>query len=219
MSLVPRPAALRAPSVAAAVATALVTTALLAACGGRGGDDVKVELPGGRSAPAPARVAGAGDETGSARIPEPPLAPGDVGIASRDSILLLRLAGDTVRMRLGPRFVDSVSQSVRRELAESAQDDSGDATGIGATVLRGVADVVGKAMGAMGSVVKIPVAQLTGVRYENGTIRIETRSGRTRFETDRSDPSEGATFAREDAERFIAAVERRRQEVAARERR
>jgi hypothetical protein len=140
---------------------------------------------------------GTGGARGLVRGDDPPLGPGDVRVTSTDGALVLAVIGDTVRVRLG----DSVAARVRRGVGEGADGGSG----FGGFVARTVKGAVGGAMAeATRFAVRVPVAEVRDLRYEDGELRFGSerrRRGR--------DSHTGARFAPADAERFIAAVRAR----------
>lgn len=196
----------------------VVVAAASAACGGNDGD-VRIDLD--RDGPAPATasgaapggaVAGSGDVDGvpTTAASQPALGPGDARIASTDSVIFLALVGDTVQMRFDRRLADSVARAIRQEV------DTSDGS-IGAAFGAFVASTVGKAVGtALSMVVKVPVTQIDSAHWDDGQLRLTTRGGRSAFST--GGDGKSTAFARADAERFVAALERRRAEIAARTR-
>ncbi len=128
---------------------------------------------------------------------DPPLGPGDVRVVSTDGALVLALLGDTVRMRLG----DSVTAKVRREIDEGADS----ASGFGGFVARTVKGAVGGAMAeAARFAVRVPVAEVRDLRYEDGELRFGSDRGRRKHKEHTT-----ARFTPDDAERFIRAVRAR----------
>jgi hypothetical protein len=146
------------------------------------------------------RIALGGDGMGITRGDDPPLRAGDVRVTSTDGGLVLAVIGDTVRARLGY----SVVRRVRREMEADA---SGDTAGFGGFVSRTVKGAVSGAMGAAAHfALRVPVAQVRDVRYEDG--QLSFRTGK--------DDRTSARFTPDDAERFMAAVRARQQQPARR---
>jgi hypothetical protein len=171
------------------IAALALVLAPLVACSHRDKSDVKVSF----------------DQQKAAEAAAEPLGPGDVRVTSTDGVLVLALLGDSVRMQLG----DSLRDKVQHDLdAKGAHD------GFGGLVARSVAGVVGNAMGV---VVRVPVADLEDVRYEDGMIKFETRGNHSHFSVggkhDGSDDSH-ARFTEADGQRFVAAVKARQAQLA-----
>ena len=158
-----------------------------------------------RDSQAKSRVSiGTGGHGDLVRGADPPLGPGDVRVTSTDGMFVLAVIGDTLRMRAS----DSLAAKVRREMAEKADT----ATGFGGLVARTVTGAVGGVMDvAARYAVRVPVAEVRDLRYEDGQIRFETgREGRRdRGGDGRHENGMSAQFSRADAERFIAAVRAR----------
>lgn len=150
---------------------------------------------------------GLGDGGRLARGDDPPLGPGDLRVTSTDGAVVYALIGDTVRMRLG----DSLGVKVRRDVDAGADS----ANGLGGLVSRTVKAAVGGAVGeVMRFSVRLPVADIEDVRYEDGELHLAMRGDRGG--RGHKNGGSSARFAREDAERFAAAVRARQREVAAR---
>lgn len=133
----------------------------------------------------------------SARTTE--LGEGDVQITSTDGAVIMAVVGDTVRIQLS----DSLRQQTAREIEAGSAKDGG----LGAAITRGVSGVVSS---AMGFVVRVPVENVTNLRYENGHLRFDTRGGNVKVNTTSSgNSSDKAEFSEDDARRFIEAVEAR----------
>ncbi len=140
---------------------------------------------------------GAGSASALVRGGDPPLGPGDVRVVSTDGALVLALLGDTVRMRLG----DSVTAKLRREVEAGADS----ASGFGGFVARTVKGAVGGAMAeAARFAVRVPVAEVRDLRYEDGELRFGSDRGRRKHNQHTT-----ARFTPDDAERFIRAVRAR----------
>jgi hypothetical protein len=133
---------------------------------------------------------------------DPPLGSGDVRVTSVDGMLTLAVIGDTVRMRAG----DSVAVVARREMVKQADTTAG----FGGFVARTVTGAVGGALDAASRfAVRVPVAEVRDLRYEEGQIRFRTGDEGRRASKHKHDGGTSARFARADAERFIAAVRAR----------
>lgn len=214
-----------------------VLAVTLAACGSRGGahDAQEAERAQIRDAARQAAALATGDSTaerqarpgetkahigidvGSGDVmrgTDPPLGAGDVRVTSTDGVLVLALIGDTVRVRPG----DSLVVKVRQELAK----ESDTVSGFGGFVARTVKGAVGGAMAeATRFAVRVPVAEVRDLRYEDGQLRFETGRGRrptrdrARRLADKHGSGTSARFTPDDAARFIAAVRARQRALEA----
>jgi hypothetical protein len=135
--------------------------------------------------------------------PTDSLAPGDLRIYNVDSTVDLVLSGDKVLAGLSPKTV----AKVKTELDNSA---SGDTTGIGGSISQIVKRSVA---GAIGTHVVYPLSDIKDIRYENEQIVFDGKDGQ-RHEmfgnTSVNKEKVSKTFRREDADRFIAAVNARK---------
>lgn len=137
------------------------------------------------------------------------LGPGDVEVRSVDGAMLLAVVGDSVRIRLS----DSLRTAVRSEVGTAIPGDTAD-QGLGGLVGRVVARSVDAAIGtAMGTVVRIPVAEIRDARCEGGRLRFRTRDGKdgsTHVHVSgtrrRGGKDDGLRFAEADCRRFVEAV-------------
>ncbi len=132
-----------------------------------------------------------------------------MAITTRDGNVVLALTkANTVAMRLS----DSLRQAVDGEIAREFARDSAESA-FGRWIQRTTASLVAKGMAFQFSV---PLDDIEGVRYENGEIRFEYRSGRKlKFHSFKNDGHSPMTdFNADDAERFVDAV---RKELGARD--
>lgn len=131
---------------------------------------------------------------GLVRGGDPPLGPGDVRVVSTDGAIVLALVGDTVRMRMG----DSLTTQVQRKLDAGADS----AAGFGGFIARTVKGAVGGAMAeAARFVMRVPVAEVQDLRYENGELKVNGNHHKGM--------QANARFTPADAERFMNAVRTR----------
>ncbi len=129
-----------------------------------------------------------------------PVGPNDVRITSKDGVLVLSLVGDEVRMQLSDSLRSAVGASI------DAKDYSSDGMeGLGKIMAKAVSDVV---TGAMGFVVRVPVADVENLRFDDGHIRFDIRNSDGHVNID-SDTRRNAVFSEKDARRFIDAVNAR----------
>lgn len=130
------------------------------------------------------------------------LASDSLRITSTNGTVVYTLAHDTVRMQLG----DSLVRHVRQEVNAGADSSSGN---FGGLIARTVAGAVGS---AMSFVVKTPVRDIRSATYKDGELRIETGGkllNTGTYSVGSNHDKDRTTFARADAERFIAAIEAR----------
>ncbi len=153
------------------------------------------------------RFASARHDTHVAALQAAPdsLGPGDLMILNADSTVDLTLAGDRIWAGLSPKMV----AKVRADLDTTQHADTGLGGSIAKLVKRSVA-------GAIGTHAVYRLADLRDVRYENGRLIFDWKSGghdtmfkNTNVNGDRADDS----FRKEDAERFIAAVHARQKQL------
>ena len=154
-----------------------------------------------------ARFSSARHDTHVAGLQMPPdsLGPGDVRILNADSSVDLMLVGDRIWAGLSPQMV----AKVRRDMDTTQHAD----TGLGGSI----ANLVKKSVaGAIGTHAVYRLADVRDVRYENGRLLFDWKSGghetmfrNTRVNGDRADDS----FRKEDADRFIAAVHARQKQL------
>jgi hypothetical protein len=133
---------------------------------------------------------------------------GDLRIYSVDSTVDVVLAGDRIMSGLSPKTVESI----RVKMQDEATRDS---TGLGAMIASQVKQAVAQNIGIH---VMYPLSEVEDVRYEDGELIIaRTHGGDTHLfgktTVRRGSHREGPRFAREDAERFIAAVHTRKAEL------
>ena len=149
---------------------------------------------------------------GRVGLPQVAGAAGDsMRITSTDGTVVYTLARDTVRMQLG----DSLVHHVRQEVNASADSSAGSFTGF---IKSTVAGAVGS---AMSFVIRTPVRDIKSARYDDGELRIETRGGGLNNGTfsvgsHKDTDKHPTTFARADAERFVAAIEARQRALGVR---
>lgn len=132
-----------------------------------------------------------------------------VRITSTDGAVVYTLARDTVRMQLG----DSIIRHVRQKVNAGADSASGNFSGF---IKRTVAGALGS---AVSFVMKTPVRDIRSARYENGELQIETGGGLLHQGTITAGPKhkgDRTTFARDDGERFVAAIEARQRALGVR---
>lgn len=128
------------------------------------------------------------------------LGPGDVRIVSTDSSIELALVGNRVVMRFGDRTM----AEIRSKLDTSTVHDSG----FGGSIERLVKSTVSRAVDQQ---VEYPVSSVREARYENGRIVLETDDGKALFDqTKINKRMVMESFAPEDAQRFVAAVQARK---------
>lgn len=134
---------------------------------------------------------------------EEPLGPGDVRVTSTDGAVVLALVGDSVRFQLS----DSLRNKVKQQI-----DSAADTSGIAAMVTRSVSGIVSS---AMGFVVRIPVQDIQDIRYEDGRIQFESKSGNSKFQMNGrgNGGDDHGKFSEADGRRFVDAVKRRQAEL------
>lgn len=133
--------------------------------------------------------------------PPDSLGPGDLRIYNADSSVDLILIGDRIAAGLSPRTV----AEVRSSMDSSAKSD----TGLGGSIAQLVQKTVA---GAIATHAEFPLADLRDIRYENGKMVFDWKTGshHALFESTNVNGRKAAdTFRKEDAERFIAAVRAR----------
>lgn len=129
------------------------------------------------------------------------LGPQDVRITTTDGDFELALVGRDVLMR----FSDQMIAKLNRDLGPQGQQASGIGGWIERTVKGNVQQMLNKQM-------VIPVNAIDEARYEDGEIRLLSKSDKGRFEffgsngRDPKSKSAMSGFAPADAERFVAAV-------------
>ena len=130
------------------------------------------------------------------------LGEGDVAIVNADSSVEMAVIGQNIVVRLS----DKTMAHIRRETDTSAVRDSGFAGSIERLVKSTV-------QSALSQQVRYPLAEVTGARYEDGEIKLDVNGGQPRLFTSTKIGGKRLmeTFRREDAERFVAAVNARRQ--------
>lgn len=140
--------------------------------------------------------------------PASALGPGDIQIFSTDGNVDVILQGDKLMVGLSP-------QAVAKAKAEMAKN-AGNESGLGAVIANAVKSGVASALGTH---IAYPLSETKEIRYENNQLVLVTQKGDVhRMEgsvktDDRSREKKGVEFSREDAERFIAAVNARKREL------
>ena len=136
--------------------------------------------------------------------------PDSLRIVSTNGAVVYSLVRDTVRMQLG----DSLVRDVRKKVNANVDSASGN---FGSFIARTVAGAVGS---AMTFVMKTPVRDVKSARFENGELRIETRGGlmgHTTINTGGTHHDNNPTvFTPADGQRFVDAIEARRQALGVR---
>ncbi len=133
------------------------------------------------------------------------LGPGDLRIYNSDSTVDLVLIGDKLAAGLSPKMV----AKIRHDMDTSRASD----TGLGGSI---ASIVKGSVAGAIGSHAEFPLKDLNDLRYENGHIVFDWKSGghHVLFQGTRvNGEKESDTFAEADAQAFIAAVHARQKEL------
>jgi hypothetical protein len=130
------------------------------------------------------------------------LGPGDVRITNVDSAVEIAVIGDSIVAGFGPRTLEQIRQGTDT----SAVTGSGFGADIEKFVKRTVA-------GALDHEIKFAVADVSDVRYEDGTLRFYNTDG-TRMKMFQSmkisNKPVSETFSEHEAERFIAAFRARK---------
>jgi hypothetical protein len=137
------------------------------------------------------------------------LTAGDVQIVSIDSSVDLVLQGDKILAGLSPYMI----AKVRAEIATSGNKDT---TGLGGSIAQMVKSTVANAIGMH---VSYPVADVREIRYQDGRIIIERKSGGQvpLFENSKINGRRVSEMFREDdARRFIEAVQARQDALGTR---
>jgi hypothetical protein len=130
------------------------------------------------------------------------LGEGDVAILNADSSVEMAVVGQNIIVRLSDKTMDKI----RHETDTSAVRDSG----IGGSIERLVKSTVRSALSQQ---VKYPLAEVTDARYEDGEIRLNVNGRQPRLfaNTKVGGKRLMESFRPDDAERFVAAVNARRQ--------
>jgi hypothetical protein len=130
------------------------------------------------------------------------LGPGDVAIVNTDSSVEMAVVGQRIIVRLSEKAM----AKVRSETDTSAIRDSGFAGSIERLVKSTV-------QSALSQQVTYPVADVTDARYEDGEIKLAVQGHTPRLfaNTKVSGKRLMASFPADDAERFVAVVNARRQ--------
>jgi hypothetical protein len=130
------------------------------------------------------------------------LGPGDVRIMNVDSAVEIAVIGDSIVAGLGPRTLEEI----RRGTDTSAVTGSGFGADIEKFVKRTVA-------GALNHEITFAIADVSDVRYEDGTLRFYKNDGSRMkmFESTKiSNKPVSETFSEYEAERFITAFRARK---------
>jgi hypothetical protein len=135
------------------------------------------------------------------------LGPGDLQILTTDGNFDVSLVGDKISAGLSPKMV----AQVRDEMAKETKNESGLGAVIAGAVKSGVAS-------AIGIHVSWDLKTVKEVVYEDGKLKIIDKDGDTHgLSGDSKDNDKGskekAVFSKADAERFIAAVNKRKAEL------
>jgi hypothetical protein len=168
-------------------AVILATALSLAACGDRRSD---VRAPASAAPPADASGSDASGSFGDARMT----------ITTTDGNVSMSLLDDAIAYHLS----DKVLAKVRRDMDTSTAKDT---SGIGGFIARTVKSAVGTALTTQ---MKIRLADIEDIRYEDGAIRMKLR-GRDHFDPDDVKVDKRPlleSFAPDDARRFVDAVRR-----------
>lgn len=134
------------------------------------------------------------------------LGPGDIQIVSIDGKIDAILKGDKIMAGLSPATVAKVRADMEKS---SAGDSSGLGGMIGGIVKSSVAS-------AIGTHITYPVSEVKSLTFDGRQLVLVTQAGKTHrlFGDDKSaGRKEPAAFSKEDAERFIAAVNARKAEL------
>ena len=134
----------------------------------------------------------------------PALSAGDMQLFNEDSTVDLILVGDRITAGLAPRMV----AKIRQEMARVGEKES---TGLGGSIARIVTEQVSDKIGTR---VVYSVHDINDIRYEDGRLVVDWRSGRdaqpllgnVKVDGDR----DSNRFRREEALRFIEAVRARK---------
>lgn len=122
------------------------------------------------------------------------MGPGDIRVATTDSMLEVALIGDSVIAGLG---------AAARDKIKAATDTGAIAgTGFSASIERMVKSTVA---GVLDHELEVPISEITDVRYENGMLVFYDRNGKRMQINNRSKNGERSRFAESDAQAFIAA--------------
>lgn len=130
------------------------------------------------------------------------VAAGDLRIVSIDSSVDLVLQGNKVLAGLSPYMIQKVRSEIERSTAK-------DTTGLGGSIAQMVKGTVSNAIGMH---VAYDVADISDIRYEDGTIKIELKSGRNADLFDQAKVNGrkvSRSFHEADAQRFIEMVHAR----------
>ena len=130
------------------------------------------------------------------------LGEGDVAIVNTDSSVEMAVVGQNIIVRLS----DKTMNRVRQETDTSAVRDSG----IGGSIERLVKSTV---QSALSQQVKYPIADVSDARYEGGEIKLAVNGSQPRLFTNTKIGGKRLmeSFRPDDAERFVAAVNARKQ--------
>jgi len=134
------------------------------------------------------------------------LGPGDLQILTTDGNFDVTLAGSKISAGLSPKMQEQVRSEMQKE---SDKEQSG----LGAVIAGAVKSSVASAIGIH---VSWDLAKVKDVIYEDGKLKIVDTDGDTHGlsgDTKNGAEKEKAVFAKEDADRFIAAVHARKREL------
>jgi hypothetical protein len=133
------------------------------------------------------------------------LGAGDVRITSTDQSIELSLVGDSIVTGFGPAMLDRIKAKTDTATVKG--------TGFGARIEKMVKSTVA---GALSHQLVFPVRSVSDVRYENGRLEFYNANGSQMhlYESTKVDGKDASmTFAKDDADRFIAAFHARKAAV------
>jgi hypothetical protein len=122
------------------------------------------------------------------------LGPGDIRVATTDSMLEVALIGDSVVAGLGA--------AARNKIKAATDTNAVSGTGFGASIERMVKSTVA---GVLDHELEVPIGEITDVQYENGMLVFYDRKGKRMQINNKGKNGERSRFAESDAQAFIAA--------------
>lgn len=134
------------------------------------------------------------------------LGPGDLQILTTDGNFDVTLTGAKISAGLSPKMQEKVRADMQKETDKEQ-------SGLGAVISGAVKSSVASAIGIH---VSWDLAKVRDVVYENGTLKIVDIDGDTHGlsgDSKGGNTREKAVFSKEDADRFIAAVNARKREL------
>jgi hypothetical protein len=122
------------------------------------------------------------------------LGPGDIRVATTDSMLEVALIGDSVVAGLGA--------AARNKIKAATDTNAVSGTGIGASLEKMIKSTVA---GALDHELEVPISEVTDVQYEDGMLVFYDKNGKRMQINNKGKNGERSHFSESDAQAFIAA--------------